>query len=271
MGRAMVDLYCESFRQVPKRITLDIDDTFDAVHGGQQLRLFNTHYDEYGFQPIVVFDGEGRFITTVLRPAKRPGGKESRAFLRRLLRAIRANWPGAQILLCADSHYCCPEVLDWCRANGLDYILGVAPTTTLRRHIEGLEASTKARFEAAPKDGKLRRFKEFFDGGREPEPTAHQSRRPRRRDEDDDPGSAADVVPRPGYSTSRARAYPPPRHLSDGAQRPEPRAHPVNPQTFSIPPSGPTPEKMRRVREQAKSEKITRLRRFARRNGQSAA
>jgi transposase len=38
MGRAMVDLYCESFRQVPKRITLDIDDMFDAVHGGQQLR-----------------------------------------------------------------------------------------------------------------------------------------------------------------------------------------------------------------------------------------
>ena len=164
MGRAMVDLYCASFKQVPKRIVLDIDDTFDAVHGSQQLRLFNAHYDEYGFQPIVVFDGEGRFITAVLRPAKRPGGKEIRAFLRRLLRAIRTNWPNPQILLRADSHYCCPEVLDWCRANGLDYILGVAPTTTLRRHIEGLEASTKARFEAAPKQGKARRFKEFFDG-----------------------------------------------------------------------------------------------------------
>ena len=47
MGRAMVDLYCASFRQVPKRIVLDIDDTFDAVHGGQQLRQFNAHYDEY--------------------------------------------------------------------------------------------------------------------------------------------------------------------------------------------------------------------------------
>jgi len=34
----------------------------------------------------------------------------------------------------------------------------------LRRHIEGLEASTKARFEAAPQIDKLRRFKEFFDG-----------------------------------------------------------------------------------------------------------
>ena len=164
MGRAMVDLYCESFRQVPKRIMLDIDDTFDAVHGGQQLRLFNAHYDEYGFQPIVVFDGEGRFITAVLRPAKRPSGKEILPFLRRLLRAIRANWPKTEILLRADSHYCGPEVLDWCRANGLDFILGVAPTTTLRRHVEGLEASTKARFEAAPKEGKVRRFKEFYDG-----------------------------------------------------------------------------------------------------------
>jgi hypothetical protein len=164
MGRAMVDLYCESFQRVPKRITLDIDDTFDAVHGGQQLRLFNAHYDEYGFQPIVVFDGEGRFVTAVLRPAKRPSGKEVRAFLRRLLRAIRANWPKTEILLRADSHYCSPEVLTWCRANGIDYILGVAPTTTLRRHIGDLEASTKARFDATPKNGKARRFKEFFDG-----------------------------------------------------------------------------------------------------------
>ena len=164
MGRAMVDLYCESYSKVPKRIVLDIDDTFDAVHGGQQLRLFNAHYDEYGFQPIVVFDGEGRFITAVLRPAKRPGGKEIKAFLRRLLRALRANWPKTEILVRGDSHYCAPEVLDFCRANGLDYILGVAPTATLRRHIEGLEAATKTLYEAAPKDGKARRFKEFYDG-----------------------------------------------------------------------------------------------------------
>jgi len=93
MGRAMVDLYCASFRQVPNRIVLDVDDTFDPVHGAQQLRLFNAHHDEYGFQPIVVFDGEGRFVIAVLRPAKRPSGREIRAFLRRLVRQIRANWP----------------------------------------------------------------------------------------------------------------------------------------------------------------------------------
>jgi hypothetical protein len=163
LGGALVDLYCASFRQVPRRITLDIDDTFDAVHGGQQLRLFNARYDEYGFQPIVVFDADGRFVTAVLRPAKRPKGVEIRAFLRRLIRAIRANWPKVAILVRADSHYACPDVLDWCEANGLDYLFGLSPTSTLKRHVTGLEASTAACFEADPSGGKVRRFKEFHD------------------------------------------------------------------------------------------------------------
>ena len=164
MGRAMVDLYCASFRQAPRRIVLDIDDTFDAVHGGQQLRLFNAHHDAYGFQPIVVFDGEGRFVGTVLRPAKRPGGVEIRGHLRRLVRAIRANWPRTRVLIRADSHYCGPLVIDWCRANDVDFILGVAPTSTLRQHVETLEVSTTARFEASARAVKVRRFKDFFDG-----------------------------------------------------------------------------------------------------------
>ena len=113
-----------------------------------------------------MFDGEGRFITAVLRPAKRPGGKEIRAFLRRLMRAIRANWPEMQILLHGESHYCCPEVIDWCQAGGHEFILGVAPTSTLRRHIADLEASTKARFDAAPEAGKAHRFESFHDGAK---------------------------------------------------------------------------------------------------------
>lgn len=162
MGQAMVALYCASFRQVPRRITLDIDDTFDAVHGGQQLRLFNAYYDEYGFQPIVVFDGEGRPVAALLRPARRPTGQEVRGFLRRLIRAIRSHWPRVEILLRADSHYCAPEVLDFCRAERVDFILGVATTSTLRRNVEALERSTAAR-QAAGTD-KLRRYKEFHDG-----------------------------------------------------------------------------------------------------------
>jgi hypothetical protein len=164
MARAMVGLYCASFRQVPRRIVLDVDDTFDAVHGGQQLRLFNAYYDEYGFQPIVVFDGEGRPVAAMLRPARRPTGAEARAFLRRLVRGIRSHWPRVEILIRADSHYCAPEVLDLCRAERLEFVLGVASTTTLRRHVEALEQGTAARHAAKPGSDKLRRYKEFWEG-----------------------------------------------------------------------------------------------------------
>jgi hypothetical protein len=164
MGRTMVEHYCHSFRQVPRRIVLDIDDTFDAVHGSQQLRLFNAHYDEYGFQPIVVFDDDGRMIAAVLRPASRPSGRQIVRWLQRLITALRSHWPQVEIMLRADSHYCTPEVLRFCRAKGLDYTLGVAPTSTLRKHVLSLEQSTAARAVAAPEGTKLRRFKEFHDG-----------------------------------------------------------------------------------------------------------
>ena len=164
MARAMVGLYCASFRQVPRRITLDIDDTFDAVHGGQQLRLFNAYYDEYGFQPIVVFDGEGRPVAAMLRPARRPTGAEARNLLRRLVREIRSHWPRVEILIRGDSHYCAPEVLDFCRAVRIDFLLGVASTTTLRRHVVTLETSTARRHASAASGDKLRRYQEFHDG-----------------------------------------------------------------------------------------------------------
>ena len=162
MGQAMIGQYCASFRTVPKRIVLDIDDTFDTVHGAQQLRLFNAHYDDYGFQPIVVFDGDGRMVTAVLRPACRPKGAEIVKWLRRLITAIRCHWPRTEIMLRGDSHYCTPEVLRFCRAQRLDYIFGVAPTTTLRRHVATLEASS-AGYVAQTPGTRRRRYKEFHD------------------------------------------------------------------------------------------------------------
>jgi len=141
------------------------------VHGGQQLRLFNAYYDDYGFQPIVVFDAEGRFVTALLRPGKRPSGVEIRSFVRRLVGAIRGHWPKVEILLRADSHYAAPEVFDWCRANRVDWLFGLAPNVALRRHVTALEKSTSQRFKepapakagGAPNRGKVRRFMQFYD------------------------------------------------------------------------------------------------------------
>ena len=159
MAHEMVRFYCASFARAPRQIVLDIDDTFDAAHGHQQLRLFNAYYDEYGFQPIVVFDGDGRLVGAVLRPARRPTGKEAAAHVRRLIRHIRRHWPKTEILLRADSHYGTPEVLDLCDTLGLHYVFGLSKNARLREHVQSLEASTAERY--ACKGEKLRRFKTF--------------------------------------------------------------------------------------------------------------
>jgi hypothetical protein len=87
-------------------------------------------------------------------------------WLHRLVTTIRGNWPRVKIMLRADSHYCAPEVLRFCPARQLDYTLGVAPTSTLRKHILDLEESTAARAVLISDGTKLRRFKVFHDWDR---------------------------------------------------------------------------------------------------------
>jgi hypothetical protein len=105
---------------------LDIDDTFDAVHGHQQLRLFNAFYDEYGSSPVSCSTGRVVFGGAVVRPARRPKEGESAAHSRRLIRQIRKHRPKTEILPRADSPCCTPLGPDRCDRLGLRRVFGLA-------------------------------------------------------------------------------------------------------------------------------------------------
>jgi hypothetical protein len=137
LSYAMVDIYCASYPRPPRAVTLDIDDTVDVVHGHQQLALFNAHYDERCFQPIHVYDtATARPVAMLLRPGKTPSGSEIRAHLRRLVRRIRSHWPTTRLTIRGDGHYGRPEVMAWCEANGVNYILGLPGNAVLDRLME---------------------------------------------------------------------------------------------------------------------------------------
>ena len=104
---------------------LDIDDTDDPVHGQQELALFNAYYDCTCFQPIHIFDGlSGKPVLSLLRPGKRPSGKEVAKVLRHVIGRIRKHWPQVDILVRADSHYCSEPALALLEAFGCHYIVG---------------------------------------------------------------------------------------------------------------------------------------------------
>ena len=139
MMAAMVDGFCESFDQVPRRILLDIDDTEDRVHGGQQLSLFNAHYDSRCFLPIHIYEASsGKPVAVILRPGKTPDGAEVAPVLRHVIGRIRGHWPKVDILVRGDSHYGRHEAMAWCERQRVDYIFGLAGNPVLLRQVSPL-------------------------------------------------------------------------------------------------------------------------------------
>jgi Transposase DDE domain group 1 len=130
---AMVDQFCTSYRRAPAAITLDIDDTFDAVHGHQQLSLFNAHYDERCFLPIHIYEGtSGKPVAVILREGKTPAGREVRTILKHVIGRIRGHWPEVRILVRGDSHYGRVEAMEWCEEHGVDYVFGFGGNAVLK-------------------------------------------------------------------------------------------------------------------------------------------
>src|SRR5690349_11878733 len=161
MMAAMVELFCDSFEDVPTRIVLDIDDTEDRVHGRQQLALFHAHYGGYCFLPIHVYEATtGKPVAVILRPGKTPDGAEVALVLRHVIRAIRKRWPKVDILVRGDGHYGRPEAMSWCERNRVAYLFGLAGNKVLLRRVAALaEATALERVEG--RADKVRRFGEF--------------------------------------------------------------------------------------------------------------
>ena len=126
----------------------------------------NAYYDEHGFQPILVFDGDGR---PALVAAPLPGKRPSAPMMRRVVRLLRAEWPRVRILIRGAAHYCTPETLAFCATGQVGFIFGEAPVesatcafaeTFLRRW-----AGLAAQYEPPAKDV---RFLERTRGRSEP-------------------------------------------------------------------------------------------------------
>jgi hypothetical protein len=139
-------VFCDSFEQVPRRIVLDIDDTEDRVHGGQQLALFNAYYDSRCFQPIHIYEATtGKPVAIILRPGKTPDGAEVTLVLRHVIGHIRARWPVVDIVVRGDSHYARPEAMAWCERLRVGYIFGLAGNAVLLRRVGDLAEDTALR------------------------------------------------------------------------------------------------------------------------------
>ena len=148
IAEVFVDQFVASYDTPPHAIVLDIDDTDDETYGAQQLSLFNGYYDEYCYMPLFIFEGQtGKLITSILRPGKRPDGKQIRAIIKRVIKRIRAAWPGVGILLRGDSHFATPKLYSWCDKYNVYYVHGLTKNSTLKELAKSTLAAAHRRYE----------------------------------------------------------------------------------------------------------------------------
>jgi len=148
IAEVFVDQFVASYETPPEAIILDIDDTDDETHGAQQMSLFNAYHDEYCYMPLFIFEGQtGKLVTSILRPGKRPNGKEIRSIFKRVIKRIRAAWPNVGILLRGDSHFATPELYSWCDKHNIHYILGLSKNSILNELAKPTLSAAHSRYE----------------------------------------------------------------------------------------------------------------------------
>jgi hypothetical protein len=133
---AMVDQFCASV--TPREVEMfDIDDSFCAAHGGQQLAFWNAHHDERGFANMHIYHvGSGAPVAIILRPARTPKGTEVRTVIKHVTKLLRERWPNTRIVWRGDSHYGRVEAMEWIEENGdSDYIFGLPGNPVLDKQV----------------------------------------------------------------------------------------------------------------------------------------
>lgn len=137
MAHALVDVFFAQYAEArPRRIILDFDATDDETHGQQQFAQFHGYYDEYCYLPLIVTaqvdDGPHELLVTMLRRGRSHASSHALSVLKRLVIRLREAWPKVQIIVRGDSGYAVPEIYDWCEANRVKYVIGIAQNPRLR-------------------------------------------------------------------------------------------------------------------------------------------
>ena len=154
-----VDLFIEAHARPPREIILDLDATDDPVHGEQEGRFFHGYYDCYCYLPLYVFCGP-HLLVSKLRRASLDAAAGAVEEVARVVARIRARWPATRIVLRADSGFAREELMAWCEANDIDFVLGLAQNERLIGEIKSEldQVAVKSARTGRPE----RRFKSFM-------------------------------------------------------------------------------------------------------------
>ena len=134
IDRVFVELMLQAYDEAPPRIIIDADATDDPLHGEQEGRFFHGYYGHYCYLPLYLFAGR-HLLVARLRESNIDASKGIVEELERVVAQIRSAWPEVEIWVRADSGFAREELMAWCEANRVEYVLGLARNSRLEAEI----------------------------------------------------------------------------------------------------------------------------------------
>jgi len=159
VDRLFVDVFVAAHAEAPRQIILDLDATDDPLHGNQEGRFFHGYYGQYCYLPLYIFCGEFLLVAR-LRPSNIDASAGSVEELQRIVKQIRTVWPQVRIVVRGDSGFCREELMAWCEAAGVDYLLGLAKNKRLQAHIKEELRQAKQQYQESGRAARI--FKQFY-------------------------------------------------------------------------------------------------------------
>jgi hypothetical protein len=158
VSRLFTDIFLQSHKRRPHRIVLDLDATDDPIHGHQAGRFFHGYYMNYCYLPLYIFCGE-HLLCARLRPSNIDASAGSVKELDRIVGQIRKRWPEVGIVIRGDSGFCREQIMAWCEANDVDFVLGLAKNDRLIDEIAFEMEEARQAFGTTHKPARI--FKDF--------------------------------------------------------------------------------------------------------------
>ena len=135
MEDLVLQLGTETLERDTKQIILDIDATDDPLHGSQEGAFYHGYYHNYCYLPLYICVGDVP-LWAQLRTSDHDACEGTNQALEKIVPALRKRCPQAEIILRGDSGFCRESILQWCEANGLQYVIGLARNARLEKEIE---------------------------------------------------------------------------------------------------------------------------------------
>jgi hypothetical protein len=158
MDGLLVDIFLESYAELPTQIVLDVDATDDPIHGMQEGSFFHGYYREYCYLPLYILCEE--FVLCArLRSSNIDPSSGTVEEVQRIVEQIRKKWPQVQIILRGDGGFCRDALMSWCEQHQVDFVFGLAKNKRLVTIIGRQLQEAKVEFEKTRQAARV--FSEF--------------------------------------------------------------------------------------------------------------